>query len=483
MNKSTIVCVNPGHILPKDTLESIRTEYPTVLGYALQHEGELLVESHDDASVTNDEIMELQEVAKDSHRVFFFGNWPKFEDVTDVMPYVISNPEGAPILAVFMEGNFPGMSGVDGNHIDEYNTNTNILFPRIAKLYGDAEEDFEKFFSSLKSDGTQKLFRATFKDRGWFTFLPFKGSPYSFGNTDTMDAFDWGSISNRFARKAEPEKAVEKPKLSALDLLKNKKPQTTEAAKTEAPKTETAIPWVMVSPPARLERSARNAWTRLFYGEKAIGLLPEGEGALPSNHEAKVLSIPVHPSLVPFAKEDIQNSKQLKELAERVKGFAKKSTAPVDMKAEDKSRSTVREPYIKSASDYLPTLSDDDKSKAMEKFVKFLDAGSKKRPTHLELQKMESKWPTFSAEIGVKFEDMLFRTVDEIVELFDGNKIAACAFLEMRRNYIERSGVKLDELVGSEKTETVPEKKVEAQPDVAPKKGGALSLLKNKKVA
>ena len=70
--------------------------------------------------------------------------------------------------------------------------------------------------------------------------------------------------------------------------------------------------------------------------------------------------------------------------------------------------------------------------------------------------------------------------MEQVYKLFDGNKIAVAAFIEMRRNYIESSGVKLEDLVASTistKTEKKEEPKVSV-PSVAPKtQSGALGFL------
>jgi hypothetical protein len=480
MNTGTILQVSPGKIVPKEHIEAIRAVFPTVLGFSLQNDGELIVESHDDASFTTEDIMEVQEIGKDAHRVFFFGNWPSFEDVSDVMPYVMTNKEEAPILSFYLDGDFSNMNGLDAKHTDEYNTVINTLFPRIAKAYEDAGEDFDKFIVELKSEGVKKLFATTFKGRGWITFLPYKGTPFGFGNNGAARGFEWGTLSNSSDVKIPEPVKVEEKKSSALSFLKNKKAGAAVMVEKPAepihdPKTETATTYTMVEAPKQLERSARNAWVRLFYGKDAVGLNPEGEGSLPANNQSKELSIPVHPSLVPFAKENVQNSKDVKSLAERVKGFAKKSTTPVDMKAAhteiEKTKSTVREKYEPSVGEY-PVMSEDDKSKAMEKLIKFLDAGSKKRLTPIELQKMEAKLIPFSTDMGIKFEDMFFRSVDELKELFDGNMIAVSAFCEMRRYAVEKGGIKLEELVSTTKKD-----------DAIPEKKSALGFLKNKKVA
>jgi hypothetical protein len=92
-------------------------------------------------------------------------------------------------------------------------------------------------------------------------------------------------------------------------------------------------------------------------------------------------------------------------------------------------------------------MTDDEKLKAMLTLDEYFKKD--KKPTPLEVQKGESKHATFSQATGYKFTDLLFLPVEQVHKLFDGNKIAVAAFIEMRRNYIDASGVKLENLVAS----------------------------------
>lgn len=485
MNTSTLVHVRPGKVADRSVIEAVMTAYPTVSGFSLQHEGELVCEQHKPPQ-TVDEIMEIQETAKDGHRIFFFGNWPKFEDESDIQPFVVTNAEGANILALNFEGKFSGYSGLNGDHTDEFCLADEVLFPRIEKAYESAGQDFGKFFEELKSKAVTATFSNTFKDRGWFAFLPYTGEPYFFGANTLMKGFPWGTVSNTTGIAFEEEKKPETPK-KGLGFLNRKKATATaeEAPATEptvkpvpdpavvqpAPqpepitvKTETSVVagFTNVKVPPQLNSGVRNAWIRLFNGDRAKGLVG-GDGDLPTDHQSKNCEIPVHSSLLEFTKEPVSDTKSMKRLLELVQ---KGKTADVlPFSKVEGSKSTVREP----ASNYAqPTLGEEESTRAMEKMIKFLDAAAKKRPAPIEMQKMEAKWPTFSEKIGVKFTDLLLLDVDQICDLFDHDKIGTCAFIEMRRKYIEASGIKLEEIAAGAKAEEATATKTDATQVVVP---------------
>lgn len=491
MNTSTIVQINKGQVPERSVIEAVAKAYPTVFGHATQHDGEIEYEVTD-KPWSVDEIMKLveHEELRNDTRILFFGNWKKFEDETDILPYVMT-PDGAdPILAYFVEGDFDNFANLNGKHVGEYCLAEEVLTDIFEKFTGDDED---KFILGLKSDKCKTLVHDAIKTRGWLTFLPKTGEPWSIGKNDQMLGFPWGSISNKAdielpeARAAEPTKKKfsmsflgKKKAEAAPEPVKEepkpvKDPAVVEPAKepepVHDPKTDTAVTWRKTQVPPHLTSGVRNAWIRLFNGDRAIGIVG-GEGALPGDHMSKTCHISVHPSLVPFLEHKVTDTKSIKELREKVLKGDK--SIPKDMK--EASKSTVREAYVPSDSAW---------DNALEKYVKFLDASGKKRPSPIEIQKSEGKRTVFSQKLGIDFNEMFLRTPEEISELFDGNEIATDAYIEMRRYAIEKSGLKLEDLVtASTKGEEPKVENTEAVNDKPTKKtGGGLSFLKKNKAA
>lgn len=500
MNLSTIVQVLPGQKAPEEYLKKVLTVCPSIFGFALRLKDttaivhEILTTSVD--LKTLNELMDNSTVAG-GDLVMFFSNLAQGNRETDGQPFVFAVGEGdeaEPHLAIFTEGDLSAFS-VEG-HTEEYNYSDEVLFPRISKAWDDTgDAGVEKFFDIMRSDRVKNTLLGSFKHRGVIIMLPSIGDVIAYGHNEIGGTFKWGNVSNAhgYEEKAPAVPVVAQVKKGGLSFLNKAAKAVVEMTQEPelplkegvdpatvkdiplVPPTETSSTLVEVFCPSKLTGGAKNYWLRLFNGKDV--------GELPANHQSNKVSVWVEPGLVVLAKRDVSTTKDVKLLAEDVRKA--RTGAPVDMRAaheqlekEDKpitGRSTVRE-KAPASNDYLPVLSKEEKEKAMGHVASYLDIKSEKRPSPLEIQKLESKWPAFSSEIGVNFEELLFLPVDQLVKIFDGNKIAACAFIEMRTKYIQTSGIKLEDLVGKKLTTT--EKHVIAKEELAPKKSGALSFLR-----
>lgn len=487
----TIVLVNTGQVVPKEHIGAIVKAYPSVWGMAMQHEGRLMLEKKSQKDYPSvDDITEIIEKTKDEgYRVMFFGRFDDYEDEEDIPPFLIRTTEGAEYVAMFGEGDFDEFEGLDGKHTGLHSAVSNNLFPRMEKIY---DEDIAKFQAALTSDANKKLFSMTYKERGWFTFLPVKEKPFSFGNNKTMRGMAWGTISNSEGidipePKEEPKAApTEAPKAGGIfDMLSGKKADKAAPAAAPAP-TVLKEEWIKVSPPPQLEDSARNAWIRAFYGKKAIGLVG-GDGELPANHKQKKdFEFLCHASLLPFVKEGVNKQEDVKALQARLRKHA--AAHPVDfreadarLEGENLSRSSVRENYILG-------FSDAEKSEMLEVALSFLDNKSGPRPSPIELQKQEENLPSFPEVIGVK-EEVLYGWSTADWAKFTGSKKAGNIIRYFVKELIKAKGVKLADLTGTEKPVPL-QPDQPAQPAAAPaaapgpapaQKGGIFDLFPKKK--
>jgi len=487
MNTSTLLHVRPGKLADKSVVEAVMKAYPTVFGFAVQHENELVCEQHE-TMFSIEQFEELDTGTKDGNRIYFFGNWPTKRDIANVMPFAVTNEEGANIMALIYEGNFEKWA--TGENSGELFVADEILYDQIGKVYDAAGQDFDKFWVDIKGSKTQTLFKGTYTDRGWFAFLPYKGDPHFLGANALMKGFDWGTISNPTGVVFAEEKK-EEPKKSGLGFLNRKKasvepepevkpvkdpaPQlpVPPAPEIKPPGTDTTVVFTKVKVPPQLQGGVRNAWIRLFYGDRAQGLVT-GDGELPGDHQSKNCEIDVHPSLVPFTVLPVSDTKSMKTLKEKVV----KGLTPGEVVA---FKSTTREP----ASNYTGTASETDKNKTLETWIKFLDAAAKKRPSPIELQKEAAKRPPFSESFGIDRNELLLRSRSEYLELFDGNQIAADVAVELQQWLIQTSGVNLEQIAAGAKgeepevTKTV-EQAAPASGDV-PAKKSSLGFLRGKK--
>lgn len=486
MNKTCIIHLPPGRTADAAFLAEAVVKFPTVFGFAFQQDGALEEEVHTN-SWKPEEIQEILEYAKDGHRVLMVGNWPKHGGKDDIQPYVLRDAQDQPILAMFMEGDFAGYSGINGEHTDEYNVSDEVVFPRIEKAWKDADCDFDKFVEELRGAAVGRTLKNSFKHRGYFLLLPRTGEPIIIAENAIGAEYSWGSASNVEGlsyKEAAPAAEVKETggSLSFLDRMRGKKasepaasPPPTPVIKKEEkkadikPSTDTSIPLVEMSPPSGLTGGARNHWLRLFNAKSP--------GDLPGDHQSNKVKIWVHPSMVEFAKRNVSSTKDMRKLVQEVKDAGKGD--PKDFKATtaDTGKSTTREPvanYVNTST----VLDVKDKEKAVGLLAGFLD----KKLTPLDIQKMESKWPVFSDEVGVSFEELLFLSADQLMKLFDGNKIATAMVIQFRRKFIEGTNLKLEDLVTSGSKGEEPKGTDTAPPKVTEKpaaaQGGGLSFLR-----
>lgn len=488
MNKTCILHLPPGKTADASFLAEAVIKFPTVFGFAFQSEGNLETECHS-KSWKAEEISELLEYANEGHRVLLLGNWPSFENIDDIQPYVLKDGQDQPFLAMFMEGDFAGYSGMNGKHTDEYNASEEVVFPRIEKAYKDAGGDTNAFLEELKGGAVQRTLKNSYTHRGYFLFLPSSGDPITFGENEIGAEYSWGTASNvegfSYKEAAPAAEVKDGSKLSFLDRMRGKStsetpPPTapTNTMKKEEkipPNTDTSIPLVQISPPSGLQGGAKNHWLRLFNAKTP--------GELPADHQSPKVAIWVHPSMVEFARRQTSSTKDMRKLVAEVKEFQQKGGDAKDFKptksTADTGKSTIRE----SATNYVNTstvLDVKDKEKAVGLLAGFLH----KKLSPLEIQKTEAKWPAYSDEVGVTFNELLFLSSDQMMQLFDGNKPAVACILQFRRKYIEGANIKLEDLVTSgSKGEEPKDTNTEVANDRPTEKpaaaqGGGLSFLR-----
>lgn len=448
-NSATIVHVKPGQIAPKEYLEVVRTQCPTAFGFAGRENGKLVCETMP-KQITMAELDELQKSFKDEDLVMYFGNLPNATLPDDIQPWgmnyeVEGEKEPKYSLLMFFEGMFDKYSDIDKKHTAEYNASNEMIFPRLSKAWTDADADFPKFFELLRGSALQTTLSTTFDKRGSFVLMPEEGDLICFGNNDLGGQFEWGETTNLHGwvekatapAKTEPKKVVSWLRGGTKTYDHNthqEVPAKEEPAKEPAKPEKDKTGLVQVFPPPKLQKgSARNLWLRTFNG-----------GALPPNHESSQCSVWVRPELEPLAREPAETKQHVQELMVRVSKLSKEKQADVKAAAKEEpakeevkpitsAKSTTRD----SATNYLPVMTDVNISRSVHMLAQFLDPKNEKRPSGTEIQSMESKWPVFSSNCGIKYWETFGLTTKQISDLVDGNQIAVCQILEHRKMAIE----------------------------------------------
>lgn len=503
----TILRKKAGSIVSKEFLETALRKCPSVSGFVVRDtdDGKTTLEvDHFDKAITVENLMTLQEQAKPYEAVFYLANMVGKFDKTDIQPFTIEvkaegDEVGRNILSFFVEGDFPKYSKPESGHTDEYNFVHDIVIPKLEEMFEDSDQDIGKFTAKLHKTSFEKDLSAHVGHRAVFLFLPLEGEPIMFGDSKGLAGeYDWGSTSQNHgfgtapkvpittqiaaaAKKFNPFGGVQ-PAPSPAPIQtddngvhhiepKPAAPHPDAAPKKESdvalpsPRTDTAI-LHGVSPPPKLDQSARNMWLRLFNG-----------GELPKDHHKKDIKVMVAPDLLPLAQRDIGTKAEVKTLEADVKKF--KSGKPVDMVKPVASGSILPNSQRPPA-DFIPSFSDKEMTEATSILAGFIDRD--KVPSPLEIQKIEAQWPTFSQKMGIPFEDLFRWTVADFMALCAGNKTAVMVILELRRKLIEKGGIKLEDLVNTSKVKDIPptqSKTVEQpKPAVASKRSSVFGLAK-----
>ena len=442
----TIIHRKAGHQVPKELWETALRKCPTASGFAIrmtEDDKTTLETDKFDKTVGVENMLNLDTQSKEYDAVFYLANLPNKFTKDDVQPFILTifedenDKTGQDILSFFLEGDFPKYSDLKAGHTDEYNFAHEIIIPTLQDMFLAAGQDIAAFTASLHKPLFEKNMMAHVGHRAAFVFLPLEGEPIKFGINDLGAGWDWGTASqhldfdkvtkpitsavdkvvagakkfNPFSKGgAEPSKVDDK----GIHHLSEKKEDPIDKVATS-----TMLGKTLVKPPKGLDKSGKNRWLRLF-----------NNGQLPDKHDHRDFpGLWVTPDVLPWAnKQDLTTLAQVDALgAEMRTGIKKQAVIPTEVKKT-------------SPSDFLPSMTDQEMTDQTTILSKFIDR--EKVPSALDIQKIESQWPTYSEKMGIPFEDMFRWTVAEIMEVCKGHKPSVMIILEMRRRLIEKLDVK-----------------------------------------
>ncbi len=528
MNTSVIIHKKKDHDVPKGYLQEALKKCPTCFGIAVRdtNDGNATIDiSAEVKTLSVDDLAKVLAGCKDVEVVLSLGNMTQdFDKETDLQPFVFQQAvEGEPdpenILAVFMEGDFPNYNKPGAGHTDEFNLWEDFMFPTMLDHFSLANQDVEDFYVRLRKSTFEQAIMNTVSHRAAVVLVPLDGELISFGRNELGAEYDWGTTTNRFGwgDASKLEKAAE----TAIAAVKktggrlSKLMGTTSASPPELPTGETKVGgttikdvkaegsvfdiWpgtsvkthTMFRVPPGLQGNARNRWIRLM-----LGLSPQAD--LPKGKDHSNFMLPIPNTWIGFAQEDVTTNDDVKNLGTKLKSFqetgivvgvhsTKNPSATPAAPAPDVKKVEKKE-ETRPASDWLPELSPDEKKGSVDLVTEL--ATNPKRPSALDVQRVESKWPVFSEMMGIKFEDMMHWSMADLKALGKKHPNAlALAFSEMRLKVHEiGTGVALntehvnDQIKKDQKGHDGTEKKqVEVPPagatGTAPKKKSRLAQL------
>ena len=487
---SSILVKKAGEIIPEANLKAALIG-TTSVGYAIQDvdkDGNAFIFSEkDDAQADITNLMELQDTAKERTVVFFFGRGDTTKG-DSVQPFIYQ-VDGEDVLAIFLEGNFPGYTNNNGQS-DEKNVLDEILLPSLAKAMKIADGDSDAFFAELKDSLFHKTLLNTAAHRAVFAILPLEGDLIAFGENDLGKEYPWGTSSQGIVEEAllnrkEPAPKKEEPVAEAApprrtgflkkagaaavaavqavaseQITTDSKTGVHTVKKTDAPATAAVQSGVTK---IEIPRHYSNKDRKDFIRKNMQGQLPKAWRQM--------------------THIEVSGPQAAVALAEANKAAAQVNAKKPDLKVVGNTTikdvatpgTNDRAAALAAAETNMMTLSAKEKQDAEEFILKHLDFNSKNMPDPKEFAKMEAKYGSFSKQAGFDPQRMFFWPPDRVAEFFKRNqKYALLSFFEMRRRaeVAEKAAgmSKLSDQTGTDQTEEVVQ---QAAPSAA-KPGGFL---------
>lgn len=518
MNTSVIIRKKKDFDIPRGYLQEALKKCPTCFGIAVRdsNEGNATIDITAEArNIALDELVKVLAGCKDVDVVLTLGNMVQdFDKESDLQPFLFQQavegeeqPEN--ILAVFLEGDFPNYCKPGKGHTDEFNLWEDFMFPMMLDQFDLANSDVDDFYARLRKSTFEQAIMNTVSHRAAVVLLPLDGEPIAFGRNDLGAEFDWGATSNRFgwgdptkleqaaeaaistvkkaggrlsrlmgttAVSADPEPGEKKNGATTVKTVE--KESVFDAWPGTSAKTHT-----MMKVPGGLQGNARNRWIRLF-----LGL--DSQAELPKSKDHSNFMLPIPNTWLGFAQEEVTTNDDVRQLGVKLKSFQETGTVSQNHTTAVKNPAASppaqapkkeKEEPTRPATDFLPELSADEKKGAVEIVTDW--ATNPKRPTGLEVQRIESKWPVFSEMMGIKFEDMMSWSVADLKAL--GKKYPnalALAFSEMRLK-VHELGTGVSVPAGDQKGHDGTEKKVNEQVTNPPAGNGTAPAKKKSRLA
>lgn len=470
MNTSCIIVARAGHVPPRGYLQVALKHNPTCFGICVQdkdEQGEFLTSAAETRTIAADDLFKKLEELKDVNVVVHLGNMTQdFDKEDDLQPWTfqkaVEGQDPMDILNVFMEGDFPNYSKPGKGHTDEYNLWDNFVYPTILEKYQAVQGDDEAFFAKLRESVFEQAVMNTVGHRAAVVLVPYTGDIIAFGKNELGGEFEWGTTSNRYGW-GDPT-LLEKAADAAVEVVKRGRGRLASLMDTSAiavvpaeprpdpvktdkgngggdppgvhrttPKVDPADPFAawpgtsskthtMVMVPPGLQGNARNRWIRIFLALDAKADLPKGK-------DGRDFRIPVPNTWVAFTQDDVSTNDEVRDLAAKVKSFqasgavsagmkqavASGDVDPAKMASTTKIEPTAAPPEKRPTSDFLPEIKADDKKGSMDVIHDW--ATNKKRPSALDLQKIEMKWPLATTTFGIKWDDVLQWSIADIKAL------------------------------------------------------------------
>lgn len=438
-NKTILLVREPNVDISEGYLRKVLAACPSGGGYSVQSKNEAgepeLITDNMDTGVALADVQELLK-AYSSHRILLaFNKLDKVEDKF-LQPYHVSIDGDDVLLSFGIDGHFPTMT--EAGHTEESLLAQRVMFPNLQKFIKYSAGNLDKFVAELRDPTFIELVMSRIGDRGAFCFLPPVGKAIWLGKNKAGSTFPWGQTSDTLgytetpAQAEAPAKDVKKgwwgkskgPELPvAQDPLKVVPAAPAAPSPDPAPlEVPAASPGIPLIPPPLTPPAGK--WEAIPKGlskdqrKKLIRRVTNCGSVLPDNWNTD----PFYYWVAEYPKDE-----QLLRLAAAQQPKDMRAPAPKPVLTLPKSGGEV---------DVL-MMSKEERDGIETHILNVLGYNAKHATTPIERQKLESNYPPFSSEFGIKIEDINTWTPKQVRLL--GSKGLTHLLLEYRRLVIEHA--------------------------------------------
>lgn len=202
----SIVTKKAGEDVPEALLQRLCKENMSALGILIRDGSKMEYEKYGTDKNPMDDTPEaffnfmkgILRGQKKKPMMIVFHSMPQEFDPAEIQPWIpIKDSKGNPMLAVALEGDFPGRE-VDGDS-EMYGLMCEYLGPKIEEMYKFTGNNINKTINWLKGDSFANDLKNTYSHRAEFVFFPNEGDPFAIGKNELgIVSQTWGTCSNAY---------------------------------------------------------------------------------------------------------------------------------------------------------------------------------------------------------------------------------------------------------------------------------------------
>lgn len=480
MNRQIVLTKKAGHLIPEALLKLYLGQNPTTFGFAVQDS-----ETHELSITRTTEIpaleglIEFNKAAEKYQAMVCFGMLGKGFGDEDILPFIINDADEKPFFAIGIEGDFPRAPQSGRIGTDEYNLASNLIIPTIIEHCENCGDDYDKLTEKLRSSVFENNFKAQIGQRGILSIMPVDGDIIFHGKNELGDTYDWGSTSDKltFGDKEEAPLVAEAPKKKGFSFGGKKPAEVSKPIITTDDKgvhtivKDAATPGTGPRPSVPAVTPPKEEKAPIVHSIRPPGWLHKNEdvknwyvmvfGRVPDLWRKKIAVLPIIPTEeFPKNLEDLQERRAAKLKTDLNKKAPVTGTAaPAPKSGNEIAAQRQATAVTEKVDNNLPILGAAETEATLDFVAKHLDVKSNEIMNPAEIAALEKKFPSFSASLGLKPQELLDWPMSGVFDLAKAQpKAIALAFFEMRNLW--RSTLKLEDLVGTDKKVVTTDKAV-----------------------